>query len=353
MRTMMRRWQRYRSDADPRVRARVKVAATQLRTGYGAALWAMEKYLRAENPSVSARIRALRLETEREFGTMATLINRALGPLLLWSSNGEALRHPSGDGSSRARSSKGAQWVDCAGGSVKNPRMRWIAAAVLFTLAAAADSAAQTRPNVVLILADDLGYGDVGAFNPAGRIPTPHLDRLAREGLRLTDAHAAAALCTPTRYGLLTGRYPWRTRLPQRRAVGQRRRPHRAEPHDGRVAAARCGLSHRGDRQMAPRAALGRPAWRHARSRHQQRKGAARLDRLRRAHRGRPDASRIRRLLRPDRVARHARLRVHRRRPRATSRPPPRLPACRRRCRRSTVPAGRAPRSAPSGCSEI
>ena len=92
--------------------------------------------------------------------------------------------------------------------------MRWTAAAILFTLAAAADSAAQTRPNVVLILADDLGYGDVGAFNPAGRIPTPHLDRLAREGLRLTDAHAAAALCTPTRYGLLTGRYPWRTRLP-------------------------------------------------------------------------------------------------------------------------------------------
>ena len=95
MQTMMWRWQRYRSDADPRVRARVKVAATQLRTGYGAALWAMEKYLRAENPSVSARIRALRLETEREFGAMATLINRTIGPLLLWSSNREALRHPS------------------------------------------------------------------------------------------------------------------------------------------------------------------------------------------------------------------------------------------------------------------
>ena len=66
MQTMMRRWQRYRSDADPRVRARVKVAATQLRTGYGAALWAMERYLRAENPSVSERIRALRLDSERE-----------------------------------------------------------------------------------------------------------------------------------------------------------------------------------------------------------------------------------------------------------------------------------------------
>ena len=96
MQTMMRRWQRYRSDADPRVRARVNVAATQLRTGYGAALWAMERYLRAENPSVSERIRALRLDSEREFGAMAAVINRALGPLLLWSSNGSARRHPSG-----------------------------------------------------------------------------------------------------------------------------------------------------------------------------------------------------------------------------------------------------------------
>jgi arylsulfatase A-like enzyme len=96
---------------------------------------------------------------------------------------------------------------------MKNPRMRRIAAAVLSALSLAVDVGAQTRPNVILILADDLGYGDVGAFNPAGRIPTPHLDRLAREGLRLTDVHAAAALCTPTRYGLLTGRYPWRTRL--------------------------------------------------------------------------------------------------------------------------------------------
>ena len=96
---------------------------------------------------------------------------------------------------------------------MKNPRMRRIAAVLLFALTAAVNAAAQTRPNVILILADDLGYGDVGAFNPAGRIPTPHLDRLAREGMRLTDAHAPAALCTPTRYGLLTGRYPWRTRL--------------------------------------------------------------------------------------------------------------------------------------------
>jgi arylsulfatase A len=68
-------------------------------------------------------------------------------------------------------------------------------------------------PNIVIILADDLGYGDVGAFNPAGRIPTPTIDKLAREGMRFTDAHTSSSVCTPTRYGLLTGRYSWRTRL--------------------------------------------------------------------------------------------------------------------------------------------
>ncbi len=70
------------------------------------------------------------------------------------------------------------------------------------------------RPNIVVILCDDLGYGDVHCLNPdAGRIPTPHADRLATEGIVFKDAHAAASVCTPTRYGLLTGRYGWRTRL--------------------------------------------------------------------------------------------------------------------------------------------
>jgi arylsulfatase A len=69
------------------------------------------------------------------------------------------------------------------------------------------------RPNIVIILADDLGYGDVAAYNAGSRIPTPHLDRLAREGLRFADAHSGSSVCTPTRYGLLTGRYAWRTRL--------------------------------------------------------------------------------------------------------------------------------------------
>ena len=69
------------------------------------------------------------------------------------------------------------------------------------------------RPNVVVILADDLGYGDVQAFNPKSKIPTPNLDRLAREGVRFGDAHSPSGVCTPTRYALLTGRYSWRGRL--------------------------------------------------------------------------------------------------------------------------------------------
>ena len=88
-----------------------------------------------------------------------------------------------------------------------------LAAALLGTAPVADAPAADTgRPNVVVILADDMGLGDVGAFNPSSRIPTPHLDRLAAGGIRLTDAHAPAAWCTPTRYSLLTGRYPFRGR---------------------------------------------------------------------------------------------------------------------------------------------
>lgn len=64
-------------------------------------------------------------------------------------------------------------------------------------------------PNIVVILADDLGYGDLSCYG-ATKIKTPHVDRLAREGMRFTDAHAAASVCSPSRYGLMTGRYPWR-----------------------------------------------------------------------------------------------------------------------------------------------
>ena len=96
MHTMMARWQRYRADADPRVRARVDVAAAQLRAGYGAALWAMERYLRSRNPSIGERIKALRKETEREFGLTTAALNRVVGSVLLWSSRYEQRRHPRG-----------------------------------------------------------------------------------------------------------------------------------------------------------------------------------------------------------------------------------------------------------------
>ena len=61
-------------------------------------------------------------------------------------------------------------------------------------------------PNIVYILADDMGYGDVRCLNPQAKVTTPNLDRLAAQGMRFTDAHSASAVCTPTRYGLLTGR---------------------------------------------------------------------------------------------------------------------------------------------------
>lgn len=79
----------------------------------------------------------------------------------------------------------------------------------LFVAALAAAAGAAERPNIVLIYVDDLGYGDVGCYG-ATRVKTPHIDRLAKEGLRFTDGHCTSATCTPSRYGLLTGEYPWR-----------------------------------------------------------------------------------------------------------------------------------------------
>ncbi len=87
--------------------------------------------------------------------------------------------------------------------------------AVVANLLAGEIEGAESRPHVVLIMADDLGYGDVQPLNPGSQIPTPAFNRLAREGLTFIDAHTPSAVCTPTRYGLLTGRYCWRTRLKQ------------------------------------------------------------------------------------------------------------------------------------------
>ncbi len=68
----------------------------------------------------------------------------------------------------------------------------------------------QEKPNVLIIYCDDLGYGDIGVYNANSKIPTPYIDKLASEGLSFSDTHAPAAICGPSRYGILTGRYSWR-----------------------------------------------------------------------------------------------------------------------------------------------
>ncbi len=68
-------------------------------------------------------------------------------------------------------------------------------------------------PNIIFLMADDMGYGDLGSFNEDSKIPTPSTHALAAQGMRFTDAHSGSAVCTPTRYGVVTGRYAWRTRL--------------------------------------------------------------------------------------------------------------------------------------------
>jgi hypothetical protein len=95
-RTMLQRWKRYARHPDSRVRARIATDAARLRQSYGAALWAMEVYLRRTNGAVAAQIRDVRLEIERELGGWSAVMNRTLGPVLLWTSRREARRHPRG-----------------------------------------------------------------------------------------------------------------------------------------------------------------------------------------------------------------------------------------------------------------
>lgn len=68
----------------------------------------------------------------------------------------------------------------------------------------------ETKPNIIILYADDLGYGDLGCYNPQSKIPTPNLDQLAASGTRFLDGHSSSGICTPSRYALLTGRYHWR-----------------------------------------------------------------------------------------------------------------------------------------------
>ena len=96
IRTTFDRWKAYHQAADARVRARLERDAEQLRHGYTAALWAMERYLRSSNQAVSARIRELRIEMERELGGLTGAISRSLGPVLLWTAERDARRYPNG-----------------------------------------------------------------------------------------------------------------------------------------------------------------------------------------------------------------------------------------------------------------
>ena len=97
-----------------------------------------------------------------------------------------------------------------------------------------AREAPNDKPNVVVILADDMGYGDLTCLNENSQIPTLNIDRIARGGVFFTDAHSPSAICTPTRYGLLTGRYCWRTRIKSGVAWGYSR--HLIEPDRMTVA---------------------------------------------------------------------------------------------------------------------
>jgi arylsulfatase A len=105
--------------------------------------------------------------------------------------------------------------------SLSGPRVCAPAALVLAAIAMfgraggvqATFAAPASRPNIVVVLADDLGYGDVACYNPESKIATPNLDRLAVEGMRFTDAHSPSTVCTPSRYSLLTGRMCFRTGL--------------------------------------------------------------------------------------------------------------------------------------------
>jgi len=88
-----------------------------------------------------------------------------------------------------------------------------VALSLLAGAADAEDPGASRKPNIVIVLADDLGHGDPQCYQAESKIPTPSIDRLASQGMRFTDAHTPASVCSPTRYALLTGRYAWRTRM--------------------------------------------------------------------------------------------------------------------------------------------
>ena len=95
----------------------------------------------------------------------------------------------------------------------KTHTRKWTVLLSFVLLGVGVRDACAAKPNVILVMADDLGIGDVTPTNPESKIKTPQLQKLADEGLTFLDAHTPSSVCTPTRYGLLTGRYNWRSRL--------------------------------------------------------------------------------------------------------------------------------------------
>jgi arylsulfatase A-like enzyme len=91
--------------------------------------------------------------------------------------------------------------------------MRTIFLFILLTTCSHIVQAQLSKPNIIYILADDLGYGDLSCYNASSKIKTPVIDGMAQEGMMFTDAHSGSSVCSPTRYGILTGRYAWRTKL--------------------------------------------------------------------------------------------------------------------------------------------
>ncbi|SMP68960.1 Arylsulfatase A [Neorhodopirellula lusitana] len=94
---------------------------------------------------------------------------------------------------------------------MKQINQMFLSASLLAILCALTTPVAAGKPNIVYILADDMGQGDVSCYNSDGKIPTPYIDRLVSEGMQFMDTHTSSGVCTPTRYGILTGRYSWRT----------------------------------------------------------------------------------------------------------------------------------------------
>ncbi|WP_158971141.1 arylsulfatase [Paraglaciecola sp. L3A3] len=102
------------------------------------------------------------------------------------------------------------------------------------SLVSAKESSPNVQPNIVILFADDMGYGDIEAYNPDSKIPTPNLNKMAADGMAFTDAHTSSAVCTPSRYSILTGRYAWRTHL--KRGVLRGHSPALIEPSRTTIA---------------------------------------------------------------------------------------------------------------------